>query len=98
MYRQTGSLGLLSGGKSSATFARHAFFDTLDRYAANQNEVFPAQLDAFLKSDCVFAAACFAAGWTQAGLRLARNVALCPEAPSWAKEYWAKVSVPSGKE
>jgi hypothetical protein len=69
---------------------QHPFFAQLDQYARNSQERVPQSLAAFLKSDSVFAAACFAAGWTQAGLRLARNAVLDPNAPAWAAQLWNK--------
>ncbi len=94
LFRQTGSLGPFRLEKEDMPFQylpQHPFFAQLEQCAQNNAESLPGPLAAFLKSDCVFAAACFAAGWTQAGIRLARNITIDSSAPEWTAPFWKSV-------
>ncbi len=94
MYRQTESLGpfqVKTGEKPVPAVPQHPFFARLEEHAQNSIGPLPKALADFLRSDAVFAILCLAAGWTEAGRRLARHAALDDSAPEWAVALWKDV-------
>ena len=83
--------GFLSTAKSptldETTFPKsdHPFFAELDEWTLHSGITPPEEAKRFLKSDHVFAAACLAAGWWEAGLRLLPAHDLPPDMPDWLK-------------
>lgn len=91
-YRQTEFFGPFqteAKGKTAPSAALHPFFAELEQYARNNGAGMPDSLARFLKSDSIFAAVCFAAGWKRAGTCLARNVSIDADTPAWARAFWA---------
>jgi tetratricopeptide (TPR) repeat protein len=63
----------------------HPFFTELEEWTQHSGITVPEEAKHFLQSDYVFAAACFAVGWWEAGLRLLRTPELPADAPPWLK-------------
>lgn len=93
MYRQVASVGLLmtqETGVPTRFETSHPFFEVLDTIARSPGAMISPDLDSFLRSEFVFAAACLAAGWEDAAARL-RPPGLFPrDAPDWARSLWAQ--------
>jgi tetratricopeptide (TPR) repeat protein len=83
LYRRSGMLGLVGTPAELNKLKKmsNAYFEELRQVAVEEKEVAPS-LHALLKSSCAFSAACFAAGWNEAGLRLLPK-RLPPECPDW---------------
>lgn len=63
----------------------HPFFADLMRWAQEAGSTIPPDAHAFLISNEAFAAACFAAGWKEAGRKLQSGVRLPEGTPGWYK-------------
>jgi hypothetical protein len=66
--------------------SRHMLFEQIERWARSAVEdpaALPADTQAFLTSPQAFAGLLFAAGWVEAGLRLAQAHPTRPDAPEW---------------
>lgn len=86
IYRLRGFLGPSTNpGLDDAPTQKseHPFFLELDEWTQHSGITVPEDGKRFLKSSYVFAAACFAAGWWEAGLRLSRNIDLPGDTPQW---------------
>jgi tetratricopeptide (TPR) repeat protein len=83
--------GILSTSKGStldvpgSSKSGHPFFVELDEWTLRSGITPPEAAKRSLQSDHVFAAACFAAGWPEAGLRLLPSHDLPPDTPDWLK-------------
>lgn len=82
LYRRSGMLGLVGtpAELNKLKCMSNPYYEELRQVAVEEKPV-SARLHALLKSNCAFAAACFAAGWNEAGLRLLpkRIPAECPD-------------------
>ncbi len=86
IYRLRGFLGTpLNQNVDIAAFPKpdHPFFAELDDWTKHAGITVPDAAKRFLESDYVFAAACLAAGWWEAGIKLFRESALPHDAPAW---------------
>jgi hypothetical protein len=93
MFRQTGSLGFGNSGTqqpSTAPGRVHPFFAGLDNAVQQGGAIFSEPMAVFLKGDFAFAAACLAAGWTEAALKLYPHSAAPQEAPNWARTAFSE--------
>ncbi len=102
LYRLTGSLGPVeveegegagSGrakGLRSGIAPLHPFFAELEREVRDGGPDLPDPLRALVKSDFVYVAACLAAGWPEAALRLRPAEELPADAPDWVNALFQK--------
>ncbi len=86
MLRQTDTLGFETARPGGAPRpVKHAFFAELDEAALSGGMGLSPNMMEFLKGDFAFAAACLAAGWNEAALRLYPHPAPPHHAPNWAR-------------
>ncbi len=89
IYRHRGFLGtpVIEGDAFQPVLpVTHPFFDEMDRWMQQRAIQLSEDAREFLKSDRVFAAACFAVGWTEAGLRLLPNAEIPASLPVWLQD------------
>jgi len=99
LYRLTGSLGPfeVEAAESSFRVQPHPFLAELERQARSSDPDLPAPLLALVKSDFIYAAACLAAGWPEAAVRLYPTEEPPAEAPEWAKPLFRQAWTQAGK-
>ena len=69
--------------QSSPSARRHPFFKTLDDWVRGEDNDSRESMQRLVIGDEAFAAACLAAGWAEAGLRLRRNTPIPSGLPDW---------------
>jgi len=100
-YRQRGFVGpppVAPVEKAAQQEEKHPLFAALDRQAESRRYIIAEPLQRLLHTHYIFAAACFAAGWKLAGLRLLRSQQVPPDAPDWLQAAIADAlrTVPAG--
>jgi len=92
-YRQRGFVGpppVAAVEKAAHQQEKHPLFVALDRQAESRRYEIAEPLQRLLHTNYIFAAACFAAGWKLAGLKLLRSREVPPDAPDWLQEAIAE--------
>ena len=88
-YRQRGFVGpppVAAVEKAAQQQEKHPLFAALDRQAESRRYEIAEPLQRLLHTNYIFAAACFAAGWKLAGLKLLRSRQVPTDAPDWLQE------------
>jgi len=99
LYRLTGSLGPFEVESAESSFRGqpHPFLAELERQARGSDPDLPAPLLTLVKSDFIYAAACLAAGWPEAAVRLYPDEDPPAAAPEWAKSLFRQARTQAGK-
>ena len=88
-YRRSGISGAIAAGSGSVAASPeslHPFFAELESAMRQDGHKISDATRDLVMSEYPFAAACLAAGWYEAALRLLRSTDLPPESPAWMRE------------
>jgi len=88
LYRRSKFLGVAAGpaAHGAVISGKHPLFVKLAEWAQLKTADLPDEAQRFLKSEFAFSAACCAAGWVEAGIRLLSSHTVPDDFPEWARK------------